>query len=162
MLASSISRSRRDSRQIAETVIFIYVLSYPKKWRITKPYRSFAEIKKRMTSTLAWGFPTSPPGCIGWRAGTTNLCRSQLYPPVRDCEFGHRSASYELRIAVNGKLLLSSVINMVEPSKIAHISAKCAGKFEFSNKRYSRPAISLFDTKWQTVRRCSFRALSVV
>jgi hypothetical protein len=24
---------------------------------------------------------------VGWPAGTTTLCRSQLYPPVRDYEF---------------------------------------------------------------------------
>jgi hypothetical protein len=24
------------------------------------------------------------PDYIGWRAGTTTLCQSQLYPPVRD------------------------------------------------------------------------------
>jgi hypothetical protein len=58
------------------------------------------------------------------------------------------SASYELRVVAdsdNGQLLLSSVISMVEPAKIAHISAKCAGKFEFSNIRYSgSAAISQF------------------
>ncbi len=26
----------------------------------------------------------------GWRTGTTTLCRSQLYPPVRDYVFGYR------------------------------------------------------------------------
>jgi hypothetical protein len=28
---------------------------------------------------------------IGWRAGTTTLCHSRLYPPVRDYEFGYRT-----------------------------------------------------------------------
>ncbi len=42
-------------------------------------------------STLAWGCRTSPPGFIGWRAGTTILCRSQLDPPGRDYEFGYCS-----------------------------------------------------------------------
>jgi hypothetical protein len=27
------------------------------------------------------GFRTGPPGFIGWRAGTTTLCQSRLYPP---------------------------------------------------------------------------------
>ena len=30
-------------------------------------------------------------GYIGWRAGTTTLCHSLLYPPVRDNEFGYRT-----------------------------------------------------------------------
>jgi hypothetical protein len=29
-----------------------------------------------------------PPGYIGWQADTTTLCRSQLYLPFRDYEFG--------------------------------------------------------------------------
>ncbi len=30
--------------------------------------------------TPAWGCRTGPPGYIGWQAGKTTLCRSQLYP----------------------------------------------------------------------------------
>jgi hypothetical protein len=33
---------------------------------------------------------TGPPGYIGLRAGKTTLCRSQLYRPVGDYEFGYR------------------------------------------------------------------------
>jgi hypothetical protein len=29
------------------------------------------------------GLSHRPPGYIGWRAGTTTQCLSQLYPPVR-------------------------------------------------------------------------------
>jgi hypothetical protein len=29
-----------------------------------------------------------PARLLGWRASTTTLCRNQLYPPVRDYEFG--------------------------------------------------------------------------
>jgi hypothetical protein len=36
-----------------------------------------------------WGDKVNS-GDIGWGAGTTTLCRSQLYPPVRDYEFGYR------------------------------------------------------------------------
>ncbi len=36
---------------------------------------------------MAKGWRTGPPGYIGWRAGTTTLCQSRLYPPVRDYEF---------------------------------------------------------------------------
>ncbi len=28
---------------------------------------------------------------LAWQVGTTTLCRSQLYPPFRDCESGHSS-----------------------------------------------------------------------
>jgi hypothetical protein len=35
------------------------------------------------------GRRTSPSGYIGWRAGTTALCLSRIYPPVRDCEYGY-------------------------------------------------------------------------
>jgi hypothetical protein len=31
-------------------------------------------------------------GYIGWQAGTTALCQSQLYPPFRDYEFGFWSS----------------------------------------------------------------------
>jgi hypothetical protein len=37
------------------------------------------------------GLSAGMPGYIGWRAGTTILCRSQLYLPVRDYEFGYSS-----------------------------------------------------------------------
>ncbi len=36
------------------------------------------------------GCRTGPSGYKGWRAGTTTQCLSQLYPPVRDYEFGYR------------------------------------------------------------------------
>jgi hypothetical protein len=39
--------------------------------------------------TLVQDCRTGPPGYIVWRAGTTTLCWSQLYPPVRDYEFGY-------------------------------------------------------------------------
>jgi len=43
---------------------------------------------------LTWGCRTGPPGYIGWQAGTSTLCRSQLYrypgtPPFRDYEFDY-------------------------------------------------------------------------
>ncbi len=34
---------------------------------------------------------TGPSGYIGWRAGTTTLCHSRLYSPVRDYQFGYCS-----------------------------------------------------------------------
>ncbi len=37
--------------------------------------------------TPAWGCRIGPPCYIGWQGGTTTLCRSQLYPPVRDYAF---------------------------------------------------------------------------
>ncbi len=32
---------------------------------------------------------------IGWQASTTTLCRSQPYPPFRDCEFGYADLQKE-------------------------------------------------------------------
>jgi hypothetical protein len=40
-------------------------------------------------STPAWGWRTSPPGYISWRAGTTTLCRSLLYTHSGIFEFGY-------------------------------------------------------------------------
>ncbi len=37
------------------------------------------------------GYRTGPPGYLGWQAGTTTLCRIQLYPSFSDCEFGYLS-----------------------------------------------------------------------
>jgi hypothetical protein len=37
----------------------------------------------------AQGCRTGPPGYLGWHAVTTTLCRSQLYLPFRDFEFGY-------------------------------------------------------------------------
>jgi hypothetical protein len=42
-----------------------------------------------LTGGITLGCRTGPPGYIGWRASMTTLCRSQLYPPVRDYEFGY-------------------------------------------------------------------------
>ncbi len=41
--------------------------------------------------TMAWGWRTGPSGYIDCRVGTTNLCHSRLYPPVRDYEFDNWS-----------------------------------------------------------------------
>ncbi len=50
-------------------------------------------VNNRNRNSLAWfviqGCRTGPPGHIGWQqVVTTTLCRCQLYPPVRDYEFG--------------------------------------------------------------------------
>jgi hypothetical protein len=40
-----------------------------------------------LSLTPALGCRTGLPAYAAWRAGTTTLCRSQLYLPRRDCEF---------------------------------------------------------------------------
>jgi hypothetical protein len=35
---------------------------------------------------------------IGWRTGTTTLCQSRLYPPVRDYEFGYSLPVYTVSL----------------------------------------------------------------
>ncbi len=52
---------------------------------------------KGIQLTLVQDSRTGPPGYIDWWAGTTTLCRSQLYPPVRDYEFGYWFISYSDR-----------------------------------------------------------------
>ncbi len=37
---------------------------------------------------------------IGWRAGTTALCQSRLYPPVRDYEFGYSLSVYSFVVSL--------------------------------------------------------------
>ncbi len=48
--------------------------------------------------TPAKGCRTGPPGYTGWQAGKTPLCRSQLYPPVRDYEFGYSIDGHTVRL----------------------------------------------------------------
>jgi hypothetical protein len=38
--------------------------------------------------TMACGCRTGPSDYIGWQAGTTTLCHSRPYHPIRDYEFG--------------------------------------------------------------------------
>ncbi len=54
----------------------------------------------RYARACALGYRTGPPGYIGWRASTNTLCRSQLYPPVRDYELGSRTDRQKLLIVI--------------------------------------------------------------
>jgi hypothetical protein len=45
------------------------------------------------------GCHTGPRGFIGWRAGTTALCQSRLYPPVRDYDFGYSLPVYSFVVS---------------------------------------------------------------
>jgi len=52
--------------------------------RIQSPWiRGYSWLRHRVVAP-------APPGYLGWQAGITTLCRSQLYPPFRNNEFGYR------------------------------------------------------------------------
>jgi hypothetical protein len=38
---------------------------------------------------MVFVYPARQATYVGWWAGMTTQCRSQLYPPVRDYEFGY-------------------------------------------------------------------------
>ncbi len=62
----------------------------------TKPEAEF--IVPNWGDKVNSGCRTGPPSYIGWRAGTTTLCRCQLYPPppVRDYEFGYNYLVFKM------------------------------------------------------------------
>ncbi len=59
---------------------------------MARPEAKFIVSDRRNKVASGKGFSYRPARLhIGWRAGRTALCRSQLYPPVRDYEFGYCS-----------------------------------------------------------------------
>ncbi len=57
---------------------------------VLDPVAKFIVPEWGIKSILALGCRTGPPAYVAWRAGTTILCRSQLYPPSQGYEFGYR------------------------------------------------------------------------
>ncbi len=45
--------------------------------------------RDKVDSGTWFSYPARQATYVGWWAGKTTLCRSQLYPPVRDYEFGY-------------------------------------------------------------------------
>ncbi len=43
---------------------------------------------------------TGPTGYLGWQAGTTTLCLSQLYPPFREYEFQNLATVEQLGFVI--------------------------------------------------------------
>jgi hypothetical protein len=60
---------------------------------------------------------------VAWRAGTATLCRSQLYPPVRDYEFGYCSQIQYMSIEYT--LAESPTPPLFPPRIWAHIRGRC-------------------------------------
>jgi hypothetical protein len=56
----------------------------PKSQSSSLLVRGLKSLIGRIKSTVKKGWRTGPPIYIGGRPGTTILCRSRLYPPVRD------------------------------------------------------------------------------
>jgi hypothetical protein len=61
------------------------------------PTRGLIRSDRGIKWTMALGCRTRPSGYIGWGAGTTTLCQSLLYPPVRDYESGYSIQPFLLR-----------------------------------------------------------------
>jgi hypothetical protein len=68
-----------------------FVPQRPPGWTWFFSYATFI-VAKFLKLTPAKGCRTGPPGNIDWWAGATTLCRSQIYPSVRDLESCYTNA----------------------------------------------------------------------
>ncbi len=70
------------SQDTSLTLIILYFL--PAGFCVPQPNSQSLTGRKNSAIGLSYW-----PAYIGWRASTATLCLNQLYPPVRDYEFGY-------------------------------------------------------------------------
>jgi hypothetical protein len=70
-------------------VIFSFFIQKKKYVHDALPVAKFIVPDRGILSTPAYCCRTGPPAYVAGRAGTTTLCRSQLYPSVRDYELDY-------------------------------------------------------------------------